>query len=276
MEIQIIKAIQSLSCPFLDFIFKLITMLGEELFILVGIGAVYWSIDKKAGRYLSYALFSTMAINNLVKDFFKMTRPIGIPDIKSSYTATATGYSFPSGHAQISSTFFTAKARLAQKRIYYLAAIAISSLVAVSRLYWGVHYPKDVIVGMALGIIIAFLCKAVLERYDNEKKVYLVTMLGLLPTVFFGTTPDFTKSYGSFAGFVAAMYFEDRFVKFTTEITKIKKWLRVIVGMALLFAMRSSLRLIMPKYIIFDSIQYFLISFIGLGVYPLLFKKLRF
>jgi len=89
------------------------------------------------------------------------------PDLVSmSHQFTA---SFPSGHAMLSAvTFLTLGALLARlaptKPLQILsigAAIFLTVIVGVSRLYMGVHYPSDVLAGWCLGAAWALLCSTV-------------------------------------------------------------------------------------------------------------------
>lgn len=62
--------------------------------------------------------------------------------------------SFPSGHA--ASAFAAAGAVALCHRRLRLPVFALAALVAVSRVYLGVHYPLDVLAGAALGLTIAW------------------------------------------------------------------------------------------------------------------------
>ena len=71
---------------------------------------------------------------------------------------TPTGLSFPSSHA--TSSFAAARAYAAllpvgAQRIVYLAA----ALMALSRVYVGVHYPSDIAVGAALGTAVGSVAR---------------------------------------------------------------------------------------------------------------------
>lgn len=71
-------------------------------------------------------------------------------------------YSFPSGHAAGS---FAAAATLSQVwlpgRVVFLT---LAALIAVSRIYVGVHYPLDVLGGALLGLASAWLVHRVVRR----------------------------------------------------------------------------------------------------------------
>ncbi len=95
------------------------------------------------------------------------------PDLVSMSTQFTA--SFPSGHAMLSAvTFLTLGALLARLaptrplRIFSIsAAIVLTVIVGVSRLYMGVHYPSDVLAGWCLGAawaLFCVMCATVLQR----------------------------------------------------------------------------------------------------------------
>ena len=94
MELDILRFIQSFHTPFLDQLFEMITILGESSLIISIILGIYWCIDKTSGEYVAYSLFSSLMLNNTVKNIVKAKRPIGEEGIRSLRVHTATGYSF--------------------------------------------------------------------------------------------------------------------------------------------------------------------------------------
>jgi len=69
---------------------------------------------------------------------------------------TETSYSFPSGHAMAAVAVYGVLALLLWqrgKRGWAVLAGAWVPLVAISRVYLGVHYPSDVLASLALGTI---------------------------------------------------------------------------------------------------------------------------
>jgi undecaprenyl-diphosphatase len=77
-----------------------------------------------------------------------VSRPVPEPLLESPST-----YSFPSGHATVAFASATVLA-LAVPRLRW-PLFALAALIAWSRVYVGVHYPGDVLVGAALGVLIA-------------------------------------------------------------------------------------------------------------------------
>ena len=70
--------------------------------------------------------------------------------------------SFPSGHAATSAAGAVILAYLIGSRAWAVAVLAAA--VAFSRVYIGVHYPLDVLVGAALGAAVALVAIVLLRR----------------------------------------------------------------------------------------------------------------
>ena len=167
MELEILRNIQSIANPFLDKLFELITICGEQLVLISIMCIIYWAIDKKFGEYLAYSVLTSVLLNNSIKDIFKMKRPIGEEGIRTLRAETATGYSFPSGHTQGTASFYGAIAIYLKKRIYYIISTIIILLIGFSRLYLGVHYPKDVIVGAILGVAVSLMSYYLFNKVNH-------------------------------------------------------------------------------------------------------------
>ena len=56
MELALLKWIQSFSSPFLDGLFQLITMLGEQWAVVLALALSYWVIDKNMGEEFAFTL----------------------------------------------------------------------------------------------------------------------------------------------------------------------------------------------------------------------------
>jgi len=98
--------------------------------------------------------------NVLLKLLFQRPRP------DFGHLVEVTGFSFPSGHAMVSLSFYGFLAFLywqgggRRPRRYLAAALAgmLISLIGVSRVYLGVHYPSDVLAGFSAGLVCLLAC----------------------------------------------------------------------------------------------------------------------
>ena len=83
--------------------------------------------------------------------------------------APAIDASFPSGHTGASFASAVSMYRQLPRR-FAVILIVLASLIALSRLYVGIHYPTDVLGGLVTGIGIGLLANVVGDRIDKLKK----------------------------------------------------------------------------------------------------------
>lgn len=274
-ELNIIRAIQSIANPFLDGLFQFITMFGEEAILIPLIAVIYWAFNKKMGEYIAYASLTSVLVNGAIKDIFKAKRPIGEPGIRSLRVETATGYSFPSGHTQGTASFWGAIAIYLKKNYMYGISGLIIVLVAISRLYLGVHYPKDVLFGAIFGILTSFITYKLFNKVNNKIALYFITFIIFIPALLYAHSADFIKGMGTFLGFALGIYVEKKYVNFSVEGKSINKILRVVIGLAILILLKVGLKAVFPNKLVFHFLRYFIIVFFGIGLYPAIFKKLK-
>ncbi|MDR1324696.1 MAG: phosphatase PAP2 family protein [Treponema sp.] len=163
--IDLIKAIQTIESPALTALMKAITLLGAEMFYLPILLWLFWCIDEKKGIRCLFLLLLSAALNVFTKDLLKQPRPFNFePALGLAFESS---YGIPSGHAQLSLTFWgflaswlTAgtNAHFARRRrLVWACAIGIILLIAFTRLYLGVHFPTDILAGWLLGILVLIL-----------------------------------------------------------------------------------------------------------------------
>jgi undecaprenyl-diphosphatase len=144
--------------PALTALFLALTELGStRILVLLTLGAVpaFWLAGR---RGMALAMMVAMVGSSLLTHTLKLAFARPRPDA-SLHLDDVYGYSFPSGHTVGSVVFFTTLALLASDHVRggplrtFLVAYAalLGVLVAVSRVYLGVHHPSDVIAGMAIG-----------------------------------------------------------------------------------------------------------------------------
>lgn len=275
MELEILYYIQSGASPFWDSFFQVVTMLAEQYCLIAVLGWIYWCVDKEGGRFIAYSLLTSMTVNNGIKELLKLPRPIGQPGIRTLRAETATGYSFPSGHTQMISTLGTSISMWFQRARLWGGSLVLMLLVAYSRMYLGVHWPKDVAAGLFLGIGISYLCSRLYAFLFDRTMLYGATLAAMTPLLLVARSHDFYTAYGLFAGFVAGVWYEQKYVRFAVKGPLPKKLLRMLVGVALLGVTLGLGKLLLPKALLFVAVRYFAVGFVGFGLCPKVFARLR-
>lgn len=301
-QLDILMYLQSIRNELLTSIFTFFTICTEVPVITVLTGILYWCINKKAGQRTLFALCGSLNINAGVKNFVKMPRPIGTEGLESLRVETATGYSFPSGHTQTATTFWTSMMYLFRKAWIYIVGILMILGAGISRLYLGVHWPMDVIVGWVFGIALSILFIKLFDYIDDSKNYHLLVGLILIfgiCTYFIGGE-DLYKMFGLYTGFALGYMVEDTYINFSTEnesrrkniFAKTpsrneglgKKILRFIVGIISLLAvylllnyMEDTLTVGKTEEIIniIKYLKYTFVVFWGMAGAPALFKLFR-
>lgn len=116
-----------------------------------GIGLVGGPAGRRAAlRGLGSLALASFTVNTLVKWSARRPRPLleGVPAIRHLARQPHTT-SFPSGHSASAAAFATAVALESTR--YGLLVAPVAAAVAFSRVYVGVHYPGDVLAGVAIG-----------------------------------------------------------------------------------------------------------------------------
>jgi undecaprenyl-diphosphatase len=118
------------------------------------------------------SMFGTGFLFVLFKEIIKRERPI-------SDLIEINGYSFPSGHAALSTTlafcvYLIFKDKVRYKKTFLILLISYPLLISFTRVYLHVHYLSDVIAGVGLGLIwvsLIYLIFTLNDRGLNETEV---------------------------------------------------------------------------------------------------------
>jgi undecaprenyl-diphosphatase len=118
------------------------------------IGAVVaWAYGQRRALAVLTAGIIAWVLAKVVKDIVERGRPPAfIPDIEL-HEGDGSGLGFVSGHTAIAFAVATALVP-ALPRWGRVVAFALATVVGVSRMVYGMHFPLDVVGGAALGIVI--------------------------------------------------------------------------------------------------------------------------
>ncbi len=269
MEIQvaILKAIQQIRSPFLDVLFQAVTMTAEELFFIVLAAWFLWCRNKQLGYRVGFAFLTSAVVNPLLKNSFRIERPIGVEGVESQRLHTATGYAFPSGHTQGATAFWTGMMSSIQKRWMYVFGTLMIVLVAFSRMYLGVHWLSDVVGGIAAGIITVILANKLFDTAIQRGNKYLLlwALVPLAVGLFLFKDENYVKPFGSLLGFWFGYLLEDRYVQYEVRAAWWVQILKIAAGIAVLLVIKEGVKFVfhyvmIENYMIADLVRYFLIG----------------
>jgi undecaprenyl-diphosphatase len=292
MQAIILNFFQKISNPGLDTLAELVTMLGEEYFIIAAVTFMYWNVSKKDGLKLGVVFIFSSVINNSLKILFRTPRPFEVLEsVAGKRLDTATGYAFPSGHSQGAAAFFTTAALILRRRRAAIGAAAIVLSVGISQVYLGVHWPVDAAGGILIGAAAAFVFSSLIDRLSGDPAKFRLVLLGAEGGILGATIlllafdavflhgsvkiGDFFKISGISLGLISGLILERSRPGFDPrEGRPLVKALRYLFGIAVAVALLAGLKPLLPSNHGFTYFRYFLPGFwaaflwpqIGLGI----------
>lgn len=286
----VFEFLRGIATPGLDRIMKAITDLGSTAFYILIVPIIYWCMDKSLGFGLAVALSISNYLNLAIKFIVCRARPyVAFPhlDAPEFLKLTGTGYSFPSGHAQVVSTFWVYLARhLKAKWVTVTGTVAVI-LVAFTRVYATVHYPTDVLVGVALGSAIAYLYLDLEDRVrilglQGKKRVGLALAVSVIvPGFMLGISALFNRAFseevaqvlGFIAGAGVGYILESEYVKYDVRAPGSVQIIKVVLGFIGMMGIRYGLKALFPGNAFWDMLRYALIAIWATLGAPFLFKN---
>lgn len=296
---ELLYALESIRTPFLDKLMGLVTNLGGEAVFIVTAIVVFWCLSKSCGYYMMTVGFAGTIINQFLKLWFRIPRPwVKDPNftIVESARAEATGYSFPSGHTQNVFAVFGAPARFFKNTVLRIIFIFLIALTAFSRMYVGVHTPLDVGVSLIVGTILVFVIYPFFRDMDKSpKKVYIIYGIFIVLAaafVAFVELYDFpadidAENYASglknaymilfcAIGLMLTFFIDTKYVHFHTQAVWWAQIIKVVVGLAILLALKSVLKApllaLFGGHSVAHGVRYFIVILFAGIVWPMTFK----
>lgn len=150
---------------------------GNNLYQIIFISVVFsiYLFYKKMYQQMSFfiiSIFGSSLLFVLIKNIIKRERPY-------SNLIEISGYSFPSGHATLSTTlafctYLIFKDKVKYKKTFFFFLVSYPLLISFSRVYLHVHYLSDVIAGIGLGLVwvsLIYLIFIFKKKEINETKI---------------------------------------------------------------------------------------------------------
>lgn len=152
IDLQLIKSIQGLEHPTFTYIMKFLSYIGDKVRVIVISIIIVLILYKVFHQRIEIILFiivlvGSAILNVLLKFFFQRERPNFYRMIVQD------GYSFPSGHAMAALSLYGIITFLLWRHIpkesgriiLICTSTLFITLIGISRIYLGVHYPSDIV-----------------------------------------------------------------------------------------------------------------------------------
>ncbi|KAL3469763.1 phosphatidic acid phosphatase type 2/haloperoxidase [Aspergillus californicus] len=190
---------EKLRTPTLDSYFAFTANLGTHTFFMVFLPILFWSGFPSLGRGMVHILASGVFFSGFIKDLLCLPRPLSPPLQRITMSGSAAlEYGFPSTHSTnaVSVAVYalyllnSPDSALGDSLNLFLQSITYMYVTSIilGRLYCGMHGFFDVIIGSALGVLLAvvhYSFQTVIDQYATSgtgKQVTLVviTILALV------------------------------------------------------------------------------------------------
>lgn len=172
LDEQILAFFRSVESVGIIALMRMFTILGNPTtYFILAVPVVLYCLWKKEYKLLTVLVLTALGthlVNQGMKELFERPRP------EEYFRIEQGGFSFPSGHSMVSTAFYLTLAGLIKRRIHLpeplmKASILILYILAfapgLSRLFMGVHYPTDILLGWMNGVMLHYWY---LKLYDGN------------------------------------------------------------------------------------------------------------
>ncbi|MFB7142618.1 phosphatase PAP2 family protein [Gottfriedia sp. NPDC056225] len=149
---------------------------SSKMYLTFAVIILIYSIILKriwTGISLIITLLTARVVVTFLKDIYERPRPTSMYYVES-------GFSFPSGHAVMATTFFLSlgfilivlqPSLMKHKRVIQFIALLIIFLISMSRIYLHVHHFSDIIAGWLVGYAWYSICKNIFIFLHERRQV---------------------------------------------------------------------------------------------------------
>lgn len=172
IEFAFLDYLQALRTPLLDQLMLLITTLAGkgELALAFGIVLLCFKRSRKIGIAVIVALVIAHVLGSVVlKNMLARVRPCNVNLAVELLVKRPHSFSCPSGHTTLA---FAAAMTLyfARWRKAFFSVLPVACVIAFSRMYLYVHFPTDILAGICVGTISAYVAWKVVGKFITVGK----------------------------------------------------------------------------------------------------------
>ena len=290
---EFLKYLEGIRTPFGENLFMLITYGGAEITLLGLICILYWCVNKKDAYRMTFAYLTSALAVNIIKLTCRVERPwVRDPSFTAveKAKASATGYSFPSGHTQNATALFITLSHLLKKNWAKILVLLIIPLVMLSRMYLGVHTPADVLVSLGVSTVLVVAVNLIVDKIPFDQKRRFILMLVLLfiasATMVYtflllkngiiteDNAADTFKGCGAGLGFGICWYIENTYINFNPKACSPRaQILKFIIGVSGALLFKEGLKFLLGQSIFVGAFRYFVVMLWAMLAMPLIIKK---
>lgn len=155
----------------LDQVFSFFTRLGNNGELWIALLVVLFIIPpfrRMALTAVASLISSALLVEFVIKPLVARVRPYVTVEGLFSLVGPERSYSFPSGHSATAFAVAYVLARMLPVK-YGAPILLLAALMAFSRLYVGVHYPTDVLVGVMVGVLVGETCYQIQKALNRSQ-----------------------------------------------------------------------------------------------------------
>jgi hypothetical protein len=210
------------------------------------------------GVSLAYISIFSPYLNSIIKLTFRLPRP---SDPRIVLLRTETSPSFPSNHAQGAVVNWGYLVTRFRNKIFSIVAVVLVLLIALSRIYVGVHFLQDVLGGVLMGLLLVgaynwLVVTIERQRFDLPLPIKLTLSVVVPLALLFAHPFDVDGTYpaeiaatimGTILGMSIGFTLEQERIRFKVDGLWWRRGLRFILGMVLVVIFYLGLKVVLPE-----------------------------
>ncbi len=281
--LDVVLSLQANGNDLLDILASLLNAMGGDIFFLIVLSLVYWSLNRQLGVRLLFALAVVGIVNTVLKETFQRPRPFQVSDAVIPLFESG-GFGIPSGHVMVALVVWGYGAWYLKNRLTALGVGIFVVMMMWSRMYAGVHFPQDVIAGVLFGLITLVIYIPLAERFaERWSQVARAIRMGSIlvlsagATLLLSTNNDGLAVIGILVGTIIGLELAAPPLQFDTSGPPGKRIVRYLVGLIFIIVVFFGLRVLFAAIategtalsVILRVLRYGLVATTAIYLYPL-------
>lgn len=171
-ELEWIRSLHQYRNALFDRFFTFLNFFDRPEFFFILIPILWIGHSRKMGLRLFYILFFSTFINQRLKEFFTCPRPFHLEPTLAIIQVD--GYGLPSGAAQTAILLAGLLLNFWKSPWKWVVAPLYVLFISFSRIYLGIHFPSDILVGWIIGTLLLMLFTYVRPFIENQLEKFSI------------------------------------------------------------------------------------------------------